>query len=91
MAENSLIDMDQLNAGLDQFKDNYENRTSQSFDDALGSYNDTEAVDLINETIDEMINNKTVEVAIEDNEEAKNGTTGIIDSDDYDEGKLYLM
>ena len=79
------IEIDDLEAGFDKLKENFENGTSlnaalnaTSFGSSLGV---TIATELKNK-IDEMID-KTLE---ETEEENNNGTAGNFDTDDYDEG-----
>lgn len=85
MTEN--IEIDDLKDGFGELKENFQNLGANMT--SLGSLNDTKAIELINK-IDGMIN-KTYEVTesveIENNDEKKNETVGIIDNADY-EGKM---
>lgn len=81
------IEIDDLKDGFGELKENFQNLGANMT--SLGSLNDTKAIELINK-IDGMIN-KTYEVTesdeIENNDENKNETVGIIDNADYYEGK----
>ena len=87
MTEN--IEIDDLKDGFGELKENFQNFGANIT--SLGSLNDTsKAMELIDK-IDGMIN-KTYEVTesveIENNDEKTNETIGIIDNEDYYEGKI---
>ena len=81
------IEIDALKDGFGELKENFQHLGANM---TLGSLNDTKAIELINK-IDGIIN-KTYEVTesveIENNDENKNDTVGIIDNGDYYEGKI---
>ena len=77
------IEIDDLEAGFDKLKENFENGTSLNATSLGSSLGVTIATELKNK-IDEMID-KT----LEETEETNNGTTGTSDTEDYDEGTFY--